>query len=90
MTNNHTKEPVKIKCKTCDFEAETQKEVDVHEWVTHINNYRCDKYDFTAENAVTITVHVKAMHQFKCDKCEYEVDNMKGPLLQNNQNHQRW
>ena len=49
----------------------------MHEWVTHINNYRCDKCDFTAEDAATIGTHVKASHHFICEKCQYEVNNMK-------------
>ena len=71
------KEVLKCNCKSCNFEAETQKDLDIHEWVTHINNYRCDKCDFAADSADTIVKHKKSMHYFKCEKCEYEVNNIE-------------
>ncbi|XP_065082090.1 GDNF-inducible zinc finger protein 1-like [Ochlerotatus camptorhynchus] len=77
------------RCKRCDMEFETKKELDKHKRLEH-RDYMCDTCGLSFEQKFALETHRKrheSVRQFKCDYCPMEYYTRPEMLLHIKQVH---
>ena len=86
LKNDHTSTDSSLKCLDCDFYAENEISIQVHQGRCH-GGFECGICDFKADSLQSLDIHLNTCESFECYGCRVRVYNISDMKDHINEKH---
>ena len=88
LKSNHTHREAKFKCEDCDFYAENELSIEVHQGRCHTESFECGLCDFKAESLGNLNIHLSTCESYECDYCFFRVKHLPAIKVHMEEEHE--